>query len=110
MTSKAQVRVSNVSIPSRSFYLINVATLLFANLSMNYSTCYRDGKKSNGELALLDTLLKQNNKNISLYWYIESPQILTNTYTTAPFTKSFFQDKNKLLQKFFFSCSYNGVE
>ena len=102
MTSKAQVRVSNVSIPSRSFYLINVATLLFANLSMNYSTCYRDGKKSNGELALLDTLLKQNNKNISLYWYIESPQILTNTYTTAPFTKSFFSRQEQTFTKILF--------
>ena len=39
-------------------------------------------EESNGELAFLDTLLKQNNGEIS-YWCIGSLQILTNTSTTA---------------------------
>ena len=40
-------------------------------------------EESNGELAFLDILLKQNNGDIS-YWYIGSLHILTNTcYTTA---------------------------
>ena len=43
-------------------------------------------KESNGELALLDTLLKRNNGR-SLYWFIGSLHIVTNTYTTAFTTK-----------------------
>ena len=39
-------------------------------------------EESNGELAFLDTLLKQNNGEIS-YWYIGSLHILTNTSTAA---------------------------
>ena len=43
-------------------------------------------EESNGELAFLDTLLKQNNEE-TLYWYIGNLHILTNTYTTALTTK-----------------------
>ena len=43
-------------------------------------------EESNGELAFLDTLLKRIMER-SLYWYIESLHILTNTYTTALNTK-----------------------
>ena len=43
-------------------------------------------KESNGELAFLITLLKQNNGR-SLYWYIGSLCKLTNTYTAALTTK-----------------------
>ena len=39
-------------------------------------------EESNGELAFLDTLLKRNNGEISV-WYIGSLHILTNTYTAA---------------------------
>ena len=40
-------------------------------------------EESNGELAFLDTLLKWNKRERSLYWYIGSLHILTSTYTTA---------------------------
>ena len=43
-------------------------------------------EESNGELAFLDTLLKQNNGEISVLVY-RSLHILTNTYTTALATK-----------------------
>ena len=43
-------------------------------------------EESNWELAFLDTLLKGIMES-SLYWYIESLHILTNTYTTALTTK-----------------------
>ena len=43
-------------------------------------------EESNGELAFLDTLLKQNNGEISVLVY-RSLYILTNTYTTALATK-----------------------
>ena len=43
-------------------------------------------EESNGELAFLDTLLKQNNGEISALVY-RSLHMLTNTYTTALTTK-----------------------
>ena len=43
-------------------------------------------EESNGELAFLDTLLKRNNRQISVLVY-RSLHILTNTYTTALTTK-----------------------
>ena len=43
-------------------------------------------EEGNGELAFLDTLLKRNNGE-TLYWYIGSLRILTNTYTTSLTTK-----------------------
>ena len=43
-------------------------------------------EESNGELAFLDTLLKQNNGEVSVLVY-RSLHILTNTYTTALITK-----------------------
>ena len=48
---------------------------------------FTEEKESNGELAFFDTLLKQNNRERSLFWYIGSLHILTNTYTTANTTK-----------------------
>ena len=39
-------------------------------------------EERNGELAFLDTLLKRDNGE-TLYWYIGSLHILTNTYTTT---------------------------
>ena len=39
------------------------------------------------KLAFLDTLLEQNNGEISVLVYRNTPHILTNTYTTALTTK-----------------------
>ena len=45
-------------------------------------------KESNGKLALFDTI-ETEKKERSLYWFIRSLHMLTNTYATTLTTKNF---------------------